>query len=58
MAAATGEMLVDLTNLTLANLPGSLTTLWATAQQINPRQMIDISTRCVFSTINKCTLEL
>ena len=50
MAATVGEMLVELTNVTRANLrDGSLLALWATAQQINPRQMIDISIRRVSS---------
>ena len=59
--ATAGEMLVRLTKVTRDNLrdvEGSLWALWATAQQINARQKVDISIRCVFSTINKSTLEV
>jgi hypothetical protein len=46
---------VELTKVTRKNLrdvEGSLWVLWATAQQINARQKVEISIRCVFSTIN------
>ena len=55
MAATAGAMLVELTKVTRGNLrdiEGSLWALWATAQQINARQKVDLSIRCVFSTIN------
>ena len=56
MAATAGEMLVNLTKVTRDNLrdvEGSLWALWATAQQINARQKVELSIRCVFSsTIN------
>jgi hypothetical protein len=44
-------MLVELTQVTQNNLKGSLRALWATAQQINARQKVELSIRCVFSTI-------
>jgi hypothetical protein len=46
-----GKMLVELTKVTrenLQNVEGSLWALWATAQQINARQKVDVSIRCVF----------
>ena len=55
LAATTGAMLVELTKVTrenLRNVEGSLWALWATAQQINARQKVELSIRCVFSTIN------
>ena len=48
-------MLVELTEVTRDNLrdvEGSLWALWATAQQINARQKVELSIRCVFSTMN------
>jgi hypothetical protein len=48
-------MLVDLTKVTRDNLrdvEGSLWALWAAAQQINARQKVELSIRCVFSMIN------
>ena len=48
-------MLVELTEVTrknLRNVEGSLWALWATAQQINARQKIELSIRCVFLRIN------
>ena len=44
-------MLVQLTQVTQDNLQdvkGSLRALWATAQQINARQKVELSIRCVF----------
>jgi hypothetical protein len=43
---------VELTKVTrdnLRNVEGSLWVLWATAQQINALQKVDLSIRCVFS---------
>ena len=56
-AAAAGAMLVELTQVTRDNLKdvaGPLWAIWATAQQINARQKVELSIRCVFSgsTIN------
>ena len=48
-------MLVELTQVTRDNLrdvAGSLWALWATAQQINAHQKVELSIRCVFTTIN------
>ena len=45
---------MELTKLTRDNLrdvEGSLWALWATAQQINARQKVELSIWCVFSTI-------
>ena len=56
--ATAEEMLVKLTDVTrdnLRNVEGSLWALWATAQQINARQKVEISITWVFSTI---TLDL
>ena len=56
MAGTAEKMLVKLTQVTQDNLQdvkGSLRALWATAQQINARQKVELSIRCVFSTINK-----
>ena len=55
IAATAGSMLVNLTKVTRENLrdvEGSLWALWATAQQINARQKVELSIRCAFSTIN------
>ena len=55
MVAHAGAMLVELTKVTrdnLRNVEGSLWALWATAQQINARQKVELSIRCVFSTTN------
>ena len=55
MATTAGEMLVNLTKVTRENLrdvEGSLWALWATAQQINACQKVELSIRCVFSKIN------
>ena len=55
IATIAGAMLINLTKVTRENLrdvEGSLWALWATAQQINARQKVDLSIRCVFSTIN------
>jgi hypothetical protein len=46
---------VELTQVTRDNLQdvaGSLWAVWATAQQINARQKVELSIRCVFSKIN------
>ena len=54
MVAHAEAMLVQLTKVTRDNLrdvEGSLWALWATAQQINARQKVELSIRCVFSTI-------
>ena len=45
-----GAMLVELTKVTRDNLrdvEGSLWALWATAQQINALQKVELSIRCV-----------
>ena len=49
-----GTMLLELTQVTRDHLRGvgSLWALWATAQQINARQKVELSIRCVSSTIN------
>ena len=50
-----GAMLLELTEVTRKNLrdvEGSLWALWATAQQINARQKVELSIRYVFFTIN------
>jgi hypothetical protein len=55
MVANAGAMFVELTKVTRKNLrdvEGSLWALWVTAQQINVRQKVEFSIRCVFSTIN------
>ena len=46
---------MELTKVTRDNLgdvEGSLWVIWATAQQINARQKVELSIRCVFSTID------
>ena len=60
MAATAGAMLVELTKVTRENMrdvEGALWALWATAQQINARQKIELSIRNVFLH-HKCALEL
>ena len=55
MVAHAGAMLVELTKVTrdnLRNVEGSLWALWATAQQINARQKVELSIRWGFSTID------
>ena len=55
IAAIAGTMLINLTKVTRENLrdvEGSLWALWATAQQINARQKVELSIRSVFSMIN------
>ena len=55
IAAIAGTMLINLTKVTRDNLrdvEGSLWALWATAQQINARQKVELSIRSVFSMIN------
>ena len=44
--------LTQVTRNNLRDVAGSLWALWATAQQINAHQKIELSIRCVFSTIN------
>ena len=44
--------LTKVTRENLQNVAGSLWALWATTQQINARQKVEISIRWVFSTIN------
>jgi hypothetical protein len=44
--------LTQVTRDNLRNVEGTLWTLWATAQQVNARQKVDLSIRCVFSSIN------
>jgi hypothetical protein len=43
---------MELTKVTQENLRDIGGSLWATAQQINARQKVELSIRCVFSTIN------
>ena len=43
--------LTKVTRNNLRDIEGSLWALWATAQQINARQKIELSIRCAFSTI-------
>ena len=60
MGATAGAMLVELTKVTRENLrdvEGSLWALWATAQQVNARQKVELSIRYVFLH-DKCALEL
>ena len=55
IAAIAGPMLVNLTKVTrvnLQNVEGPLWALWAAAQQINARQKVELSIRCVFSAID------
>ena len=51
LTATAGTMFVELTRVTEENLrgvEGSLWAVWATAQQINAREKVEISIRCVF----------
>ena len=60
MAATAGAILMELTKVMRENLrdvEGSLWALWATAQQVNARQKVELSIRYVFLH-DKCTLEL
>ena len=41
-------MLVELMQVTQDNLPDVKRALWATAQQINAGQKVELSIRCVF----------
>jgi hypothetical protein len=43
---------MELTKVTRENLRDIGGSLWATAQQINARQKVELSIRCVFSTTN------
>ena len=55
IAVTAVKMLVELMQVTQDNLldvKGSFRALWATAQRINARQKVELSIRCVFSTIN------
>ena len=48
-------MLVELTQVTRDNLrdvAGPLKALWATAQQVNAPQKVELSIKCVFFAIN------
>ena len=54
MAATAGAILMELTKVMRENLrdvEGSLWALWATAQQVNARQKVELSIRYVFSKI-------
>ena len=54
MAATAGAILMELTKVMRENLrdvEGSLWALWATAQQVNARQKVQLSIRYVFSKI-------
>ena len=52
LTATPGVELTKVTRENLRDIEGSLWALWATAQQINARQKVELSIRCVFSTIN------
>lgn len=55
MPNSTGTTLLELTEVTrnhLRDVAGSLWALWATAQQINARQKVELSIRCVFSGVD------